>query len=98
MAVLTWIKSKKVFLKIQEGSGDNLSSEDVADGMVDYVLWSIFRPESIDIDEELEMKLLDGGMLMSDKTMTAAHSIADCYSQAFDVPYDADDVIVLMHE
>ena len=38
MAVLTWIKSRKLFLKIQEGTGDNLLREDRAAGYVDYVL------------------------------------------------------------
>ena len=44
MAVLIWIKSKKAFLKIQEGIGDNLLKEDKDNGFVDYVLWSTFRP------------------------------------------------------
>ena len=38
MAILAWIKSRQVFLKIQEGTGDNLSEEDIASGMTDYVL------------------------------------------------------------
>ena len=97
-AVLTWIKSKKAFLKVQEGIGDALSWEDLKDGMQDYVLWSTFRPECIDDDETLDMNLLDGGILMSDKAMTADGSISGCYSHAFNVPYDADDVVVLMHE
>ena len=97
-AVLTWIKSKKAFLKVQEGIGDALSWEDLEDGMQDYVLWSTFRPECIDDDDTLDMKLLDGGMLMSDKPMTADGSIAGCYFQAFSIPYDANDVVVLMYE
>lgn len=97
-AVLTWVKSKKMFLKIQEGTGDNLSREDINSGMKDYVLWSTFRPEYIDLDEELEMKLLDGGMLMFEKLTTADASIPGCYEQAFDIPYDCNDVIVLMHD
>jgi len=27
MAILAWVKSRRVFLKIQEGTGDNLSEE-----------------------------------------------------------------------
>lgn len=29
MAILLWVRSKKLFLKIQEGTGDALSTEDV---------------------------------------------------------------------
>ena len=51
MAVLLWVKSKKSFLKIQEGTGDNLSIEDVANDFSYYVLWFTFRPSELDIDE-----------------------------------------------
>ena len=97
-AVLTWVKSKKMFLKIQEGTGDNLTREDIADGTKDYVLWSTFRPEYLDLDEELEMKPLDGGVLMFKELTTVDMSIPGCYEQAFDIPYDCNDIIVLMHD
>ncbi len=98
MSVLVWIKSKKAFLKIQEGTGDNLSREDRLEGYVDYVLWSTFRPSEIDIDEELEMKLLDGGILMCKEITTADETLPDCYEYACGAPFDDNDVIVLMHE
>ena len=44
MDILTFVKSEKEFLKIQEGIGDNLSREDIKNGFQDYVLWSTFRP------------------------------------------------------
>ncbi len=40
MAVLAWAKEERVFIKVQEGIGDNLTREDRAEGYVDYVLWS----------------------------------------------------------
>ena len=46
----------------------------------------------------MKRSFLDGGMMMSDKPMTADGSIADCYFQAFSIPYDANDVVVLIHE
>ena len=98
MAVLTWIKSKKAFLKIQEGTGGNLSQEDIADGMKDYVLWSTFRPECIDVDEEMNMIQIDGGIQMFTEQTKVDASIPTCYEQAFGVPYDCDDAIILMHD
>ena len=98
MAVLAWVKSRRVFLKIQEGTGDNLSEEDVANGMTDYVLWSTFCPESIDIDEVLDMNHLDGGMMTFKTKTSSVESLPECYAAAFDRPYDKTDVIVLLQE
>ena len=96
MAVLTWIKSKKQFLKIQEGIGNNLRREDRAEGYVDYVLWSVFQPMDIDLDGELEMECLESGMVYSKEPMTARGAIPDCYRDAFRIPYECNDVIELM--
>jgi len=52
------------FLKIQPGTGDNLSPKDIAEGYTDYVIWNRFRPGSLDIDGELEMECLDSGMVL----------------------------------
>jgi hypothetical protein len=98
VAVLTWIKSKKTFLKIQEGIGDNLLREDRDNGYIDYVLWSIFRPIEIDLDSELEMECLESGMVMGKEAMSAKGAIPDCYYDAFRVPYDEMDVVELMEE
>ena len=98
MAVLTWIKSRKVFLKIQEGTGDNLLREDRAAGYVDYVLWSVFRPAEIDLDGELELECLESGMVCGKEDMTARRSIPDCYLYAFGAPYEHDDVVELLED
>ena len=98
MAVLAWIKSRKLFLKIQEGVGENISEDDVADGMTDYVLWSTFGPESIDMDEVLAMNHIDGGMMMFKVRTSAIESLPECYASAFDKPYVKTDVIVLLND
>lgn len=53
-----------------------------AEGYVDYVLWSTFRPEYLDIDQELEMECLDSGMVLSKSLVTAAEMLADCCRDA----------------
>lgn len=98
MAILSWVKSRQMFLKIQEGCGGALSREDIAEGMVDYVLWSTFQPEEIDIDETLDMELIDGGILMSKTDISAIESLPDCYVAAVGKPYDESDVIVLLQD
>ena len=97
-AVLTWVKSKQLFLKIQEGTGGNLSREDICDGIVDYVLWNTFSPADLGIDGELNLVQVDGGMLMFDKIISAQDAVSGCYNTAFNMPYKDDDVITLMSE
>ena len=98
MAILVWVKSKEVFLKIQEGTGDALTPDDMKNGMKDYVLWSTFRPECLDVDDTLDMKLMDGGMLMFKSETSVFEALPECYATAFDKPYAESDVVVLLQE
>ena len=96
MSVLVYVKSEKLLLKIQEGTGANLDKEDVDQGMMDYVLYSLFKPSALDIDMELEMTCVDeGGMAMSDREVTAEDMLPTCYEMALDRPYDEDDCVIL---
>lgn len=95
-ASLSWIKSKQVFLKIQAGTGDNLQQEDIQKGFVDYCLWSTFKPECIDIDVELDMECLDGGMVLSKEYFNFQTALESCYHEAFGKNFDGNDAIQLL--
>ena len=97
-AILAWIKSKKTFLKVQSGTGDNLLKEDIREGYVDYCLWSTFRPDCIDIDGELNMECLDSGMVLFRENCTPQAALESSYRQAFGTDFDKDDIAVLMEE
>jgi len=97
-AILAWLKSKKTFLKVQSGTGDNLLQEDTREGYVDYCLWSTFRPESIDTDGELDMDCLDGGMFLFTERLGTKAALQSCYKEAFGKEYDEADTIVLLEE
>ena len=97
-AILAWVKNEKVFLKVQSGSGDNLQDEDIQNGFVDYCLWSTFKPECIDIDGELDMVCLDGGMFLFKECADAKTALRACYKEAFGKEYDGNEVVVLMGE
>ena len=97
-ALLAWVKSEKVFLKIQPGTGDNLLEEDIREGFTDYCLWSTFRPECIDTDGELDMECLDAGMFLFKEYYDAKMALEASYQQAFEKDYDDNDVVVLMEE
>lgn len=99
MALLAWIKSRGVFFKLQEGDGGgNLSDEDVEAGFVDYISWSILKPVCLDIDDELPMKCVDGGMLMDKKPLTVQETLPACFQQAFQQPLNPSDVVVLLDD
>ena len=99
MAVLAFVKSENVFLKIMEGNGENLLDEDEEEGYVDYVLYSTFRPADLGFDTELEMELVDsGGQVMLKKPTPALKTLPTCYRMAFNKKYKKNDVIVLMDD
>ena len=57
MLIIT--KDTEKLITIQEGTGDNLTSEDIADGYTDYVMTSIYEVDGEDIN------LKDSGQMLS---------------------------------
>ncbi len=57
MLIIT--KDTEKLITIQEGTGDNLLPEDIADGFVDYVMTSIYEVDGEDIN------LKDSGQMLS---------------------------------
>lgn len=57
MLIIT--KDTEKLITIVEGTGDNLTDEDIKDGYIDYVMTSIYRVEGEDIILE------DGGQMLS---------------------------------
>ena len=102
MAYVAWIKSKKLLLKVQEGIGDNLLHEDIQRGYVDYVLWSTFRPDYLDTDEELPLSYVEGGMALYKQELSIDNfiekSLPAAYEQAVESPYLASDCELLWTE
>ena len=56
MLIIT--KDTEKLITIVEGTGDNLTAEDIKDGYTDYVMTSVYRVEGEDIDE-LVKRVLD---------------------------------------
>lgn len=57
MLIIT--KNSERLITIVEGTGDNLTDEDIKDGYIDYVMTSIYRVEG----EEIILE--DGGQMLS---------------------------------
>lgn len=57
MLIIT--KDTEKLITIVEGTGDNLTDEDIKDGYTDYVMTSIYEVDGEDIN------LIDGGQMLS---------------------------------
>ena len=75
-----------------------MQQEDIQKGFVDYCLWSTFRPECIDIDGELDMKCLNGGMVLFKEYADAKTAQESCYREAFGEKYNEGDMVVFIEE
>ena len=96
--ILAWSKSERKFLLIVPGSGDNLDKEDIANGMVDYVMITSFCIDDDEVcDAELPLVECDGGQHMADHDILPGEALKESYEQVFDKPYDEEDVFVLVN-
>lgn len=79
-----YIPDLNEILEIQEGSGDNLCSEDYEAGIVDYMNYYIY-------DTSLREK--DGGMLMTKEYVQEKYkSLADAIPDILDYAYGRSDI------
>lgn len=56
-AIFIYVQTKRQIIRIDEGSGDNLTDDDIAQGYVDYIYYEVYNVEQ-DFPE------IDGGMIM----------------------------------
>lgn len=73
-------------ITLQEGSGDNLSKEDLADGLVDYWMSSVYEQDGD------ELKLVDAGQILTstpikdmeeDEIVERAFEYWECHSNNY---------------
>lgn len=85
-----YVPSRKQIVRFGEGSGDNLTDEDLEDGYVDYIYIAQFAPECGYSIEEV-----DGGeMLLHDlfrdaykNTLEAAKDVLEFLYDSRELPY-----------
>lgn len=56
-AIFIYVQTKRQIIRIDEGSGDNLTDDDIAQGYVDYIYYEVYNVQQ-DFPE------IDGGMIM----------------------------------
>ena len=55
--IFIYVQAMRQIIRIDEGSGDNLTDDDVAQGYVDYIYYEVYNVQQ-DLPE------VDGGMIM----------------------------------
>ncbi len=55
--IFIYVQTRKQIIRIDEGSGDNLTDDDIAHGYVDYIYYEVYNVQQ-DFPET------DGGMIM----------------------------------
>ena len=55
--IFIYVQTKKQIIRIDEGSGDNLTDDDIEQGYVDYIYYEVYNAQQ-DFPET------DGGMIM----------------------------------
>lgn len=58
--IFIYVQTKRQIIRIDEGSGDNLTDDDIAKGYVDYIYYEVYNVQQ-DLPE------VDGGMIMLTK-------------------------------
>jgi len=56
--IMVYVKKKKLFLYVAEGTGDNLWQEDMDEGYVDYLYIEVYKMDGTEMFE------VDGGELL----------------------------------
>lgn len=97
MEILAYLPGEGIFLHVAEGTGDNLDSDDIEEGFVDYYVWSTFH-----MNAALEFVGDDGGMnllesMCSDAFTDAEEMLKDCMAEWLGLP-DALYVVVELHD
>ncbi len=80
-SILLWNETDE-FIQIEEGTGDNLLKEDVADGYVDYINLDFLKYH------EGELKEQGGGMVM----------LKELYQEKFATTYDLINYLIVEEE
>ncbi len=80
--VTIYVPSQNQILQIAEGSGDNLSAEDMENGIVDYIYYSQYKLD--DLTEEYDGGQIDKTEMVRDTYSSLTEAIPEVLNFAFD--------------
>ena len=79
--IFIYVQTKKQIIRIDEGSGDNLTDDDIAQGYVDYIYYEVYNVQQ-DLPE------VDGGIVMlTELFQNKFKSVKDAIPAVLDMAY-----------
>ena len=88
--IFIYVKTKKQIIRIDEGSGDNLTDDDIAQGYVDYIYYEVYNVQQ-DLPE------VDGGMVMlTELFKNKFKSVKDAIPAVLDMAYGDESIGYIM--
>lgn len=79
--IYIYVPSVNEIVRIAEGTGDNLLSEDIEEGYIDYIYYDQYL---VDVD----MSQIDGGQIMKTRLLREIYnSIEECIPDVLDMAY-----------
>lgn len=84
--IFIYVQTKKQIIRIDEGSGDNLTDDDIAQGYVDYIYYEVYNVQQ-DLPE------VDGGMVMlTELFQKKFKSVKDAIPAVLDMAYGDESI------
>ena len=88
--IFIYVKTKKQIIRIDEGSGDNLTDDDIAQGYVDYIYYEVYNVQQ-------NLPEVDGGMIMlTELFQNKFKSVKDAIPAVLDMAYGDESIEYIM--
>ena len=88
--IFIYVKTKKQIIRIDEGSGDNLTDDDISQGCVDYIYYEVYNVQQ-------NLPEVDGGMIMlTELFQNKFKSVKDAIPAVLDMAYGDESIGYIM--
>lgn len=84
--IFIYVQAMKQIIRIAEGSGDNLTDDDISQGYIDYIYYDVYNVQQ-DLPE------VDGGMVMlTELFQEKSKSVKDAIPAVLDMAYGDESI------
>ena len=88
--IFIYVPTMKQIIRIDEGSGDNLTDDDIAQGYVDYIYYEVYNVQQ-------NLPEVDGGMIMlTELFQNKFKSVKDAIPAVLDMAYGDESIGYIM--
>lgn len=84
--IFIYVQAMKQIIRIAEGSGDNLTDDDISQGYIDYIYYDVYNVQQ-------NLPEVDGGMVMLTKLFQEKFkSVKDAIPAVLDMAYGDESI------